>query len=417
MFNLMKQMHREKPGREKITKRLKFVFFYALCVMFSFYCTPFLSYAVAQVTVKNKQYATTKDAINIKDSGARGDGITDDTETLKKALTSLTSKNRKVFFPVGIYKVTETIFLPSNIQLEGTGNGSRLIMGKSLQKGIFSAIDQRNISVSGLSFEGTNIEQNKTDTERLIFFEKCSAVSIDDCDLSKTTIAIQGQGCIDMSVTNCHIHDITHREDFSQGYGMLFNLSCSNVTVDLNRFKNIGRHAVYVSSGTSNVIIRENVVDGCESYAIGAYSKSTQKVTENIEISGNDIRNVRGHVSPRGISIAVWCQGVTVRMNKLNNIQQYGIAVEGGALEEMGHNPSNIVIEGNTIGDCHSAGIWVVNASSIKVQKNIIIAVSGIVAATTGKLQGSYLKKFSALNNEITYEKYGITVGGGARAI
>lgn len=68
MFNLMKQMHREKPGRVKITKRLKFVFFYALCGMFSFYCTPFQSDAVAQVTVKNSQHATTKDA---KEAGGR----------------------------------------------------------------------------------------------------------------------------------------------------------------------------------------------------------------------------------------------------------------------------------------------------------------------------------------------------------
>jgi hypothetical protein len=272
-----------------------------------------------------------------------------------------------------------------------------------------------NITISGLSFEGTNIELNKDDTERLLFFDKSSTVTIKDCDLSKTIIAIQCQGCIDVLVINCDIHDIRHRDDYSQGYGILFNLSSRGVTVSLNRFKNIGRHAVYISSGTSDGIIKENIIDGSESCAIGVYSKSTQKVTENIEILGNVIRNVSGHVSPRGISIAVWVRNITVRMNRLNNIQQYGIAVEGGAKEEPEHNPSDVVIEENTIERSLRSGIWVVNATSVKVQKNIINAVSGIVAGAAGNLQGSYLNLFSAVNNEITYEKYGITVGGGSK--
>jgi hypothetical protein len=384
-------------------------------VSFIFYVS-IQSYAATQVAVNNSQHITTKGIINVKDAGAIGDGITDDTKAIKKAIASLTSDNNKVYFPEGIYKVTETILLPSNITLEGAGIGSRLIIGRSFKTGIFSASGQSNITISKLSFEGTNRELKKNETaERLIFFEKCSAISINDCDLGKTTIAIQGQGCIDMSVTNCYVHDIKHREDFSEGYGMLFNLSCSNVTVSSNKFKNIGRHSIYMSSGTSNAIIKENLVDGCESVAIAVYSKSKQKVSENIEISNNDIRNVSGKVSPRGISISVWCKNITVRMNRLNNIQQYGIAVEGGALEDVEHNPSNIVIENNNIGNCHNAGIWVVNASGIKVNKNIINAESGIVAGIAGKLQGSYLKQFSASNNEINYEKYGVNVGGGSR--
>ncbi|OGU07130.1 MAG: hypothetical protein A2075_12810 [Geobacteraceae bacterium GWC2_58_44] len=106
-----------------------------------------------------------------------------------------------------------------------------------------------------------------------------------------------------------------------------------------------------------------------------------------------------------------------MRNNKIFNVQQYGIAVEGGADEEMHHNPSNITIEENIIQKCSSAGVWVVNASSVTVKKNLIDAKSGIIASTAGKLQGSYLKSFSALDNTITYQKYGILLAEKSKGV
>lgn len=369
------------------------------------------------IATEEKKSFQHKGIVNVIDSGAKGDGITDDTIAIKKAIANSTLDNRKVFFPTGIYKVTETISLPSKIQLYGIGNGSRLIMGRSLKKGIFSGSGKTNIIISKLSLEGTNISLKKQDTERLLFFDKCSAVKICNCDLSRTIIAIQGQNCMKVRVANCHVHDILHKEDLSQGYGVLLNNSCRNIFVVMNKFKKIGRHAVYLSSGTSNGVIKGNLIEGSESSGISIYSKSNQSVTENIEIVENDIRNIDGHVSPRGISIVVWCKNITVRLNRVSNIKLYGIAVEGGAFEKMENNPSNIVIENNMIDECCSAGIWVINANNILVQKNIINAKSGIVAGIAGKLQGSYLNKFRAYNNKITYHKCGIMVDSGVRII
>ncbi|HBG05616.1 MAG TPA: hypothetical protein DDY22_08710 [Geobacter sp.] len=363
------------------------------------------------------QRTTGKSIINVKDAGAVGNGVSDDTTAVLKALASITPTNNTIYFPEGTYKITKSVRLPSNVRLQGSGPGSRLVMGKSLRNGIFSALDQSNITISGLSFEGTGVELKKNTTERLLFFNKCSLVKINDCEAVNTIIAFQGQSCVGMSVTSCYVHDIKHRIDYSQGYGLLFNLSCNDIVVSKNRFYKIGRHAIYVSSGTSNTKITDNVVDGCESSAISVYSKSHQAVVDNILIARNDIKNVSGRVSPRGISIAVWCKNLTVRNNKIFNVQQYGIAVEGGADEEMHHNPSNITIEENIIQKCSSAGVWVVNASSVTVKKNLIDAKSGIIASTAGKLQGSYLKSFSALDNTITYQKYGILLAEKSKGV
>src|SRR5262249_39368436 len=53
--------------------------------------------------------------INIRDLGARGDGSTDDTEALKKAIAT----HRTIYFPSGQYRVTDTITLRPDTVLIG----------------------------------------------------------------------------------------------------------------------------------------------------------------------------------------------------------------------------------------------------------------------------------------------------------
>lgn len=48
------------------------------------------------------------DVVNVKDFGAKGDGVTDDTEAIQAAVTS----NKSIFFPAGRYRCTESITVP-----------------------------------------------------------------------------------------------------------------------------------------------------------------------------------------------------------------------------------------------------------------------------------------------------------------
>ena len=63
------------------------------------------------------------DFISIKDFGAKGDGVTDDTSAINRAFTELftrevnTEVRRSVFFPAGTYKITDTIKIPSYAKL------------------------------------------------------------------------------------------------------------------------------------------------------------------------------------------------------------------------------------------------------------------------------------------------------------
>ena len=69
----------------------------------------------------------------ITDFGATGDGVTDVTENINRALFQIfcrstnPSARRSIFFPAGIYIITDTLNIPPNCQLYGEGPDSTII--------------------------------------------------------------------------------------------------------------------------------------------------------------------------------------------------------------------------------------------------------------------------------------------------
>ena len=64
-----------------------------------------------------------RDSINIKQFGATGDGVTDDTEAIQNAINECTN----IYIPKGIYKITREITINSNEHIFGEGQGSILV--------------------------------------------------------------------------------------------------------------------------------------------------------------------------------------------------------------------------------------------------------------------------------------------------
>lgn len=71
--------------------------------------------------------------VSVKDFGAKGDGITDDTEAINRALyeiycrNSIISSKKVLHFPAGNYIVSDGINVPSNAILKGEGSNNSII--------------------------------------------------------------------------------------------------------------------------------------------------------------------------------------------------------------------------------------------------------------------------------------------------
>jgi hypothetical protein len=120
---------------------------------------------------------------SITDFGAVGDGVTDNTDAINRALYQLFCREsnpqirRSLFFPAGRYKISETIIIPSYARLVGEGANSSVIVldtssdlsslsyycarfGDSLQQtgssiGNNGATPPTNIEISAMGFSTT----------------------------------------------------------------------------------------------------------------------------------------------------------------------------------------------------------------------------------------------------------------------
>lgn len=79
--------------------------------------------------------------INIKEKGAVGDGVNDDTSALQAAINDACTTGKAVYIPIGSYLITNTITVPYNkpLTIFGCGNGSELLHSSNSNLFTFSA--------------------------------------------------------------------------------------------------------------------------------------------------------------------------------------------------------------------------------------------------------------------------------------
>lgn len=132
-------------------------------------------------TVRTVQ-AKLDDQASIRDFGAVGDGVTDDTAAINRALYQLycrdtnTEIRRSLFFPAGTYLVTDCIVIPTFAKLVGEGANSSIILldvgeetapdcviqfgDNKLQTGdsigLNNGIAPQNIEISSMGFQTTS---------------------------------------------------------------------------------------------------------------------------------------------------------------------------------------------------------------------------------------------------------------------
>jgi len=110
------------------------------------------------LNLKGKASAT---VFNVKDFGAKGDAVTDDTAAVQKAISASAADGNVVYFPAGTYKITNWLYLSNNSSLRGDGATSVLFMPPQASNIFFLyGVNLSNLRIEGLTFRATSNKDN-----------------------------------------------------------------------------------------------------------------------------------------------------------------------------------------------------------------------------------------------------------------
>ena len=282
------------------------------------------------------------DTVNVKDFGAAGDGIQDDTSAIQAALTA--GAGGKVFLPEGIYKTTNALNISSNTWLCGSGEGS-VIRSLTLVSG-GGGLGVGHRQVSGVNISGFRISNLKFDTGsmtgfaagmRSIYLFGSSDYAIKDCVFITPGAAVASLNCARYSIINndIYIQSTTgaalHDGIIDQWYGS------HDFIISKNRIRgnSIGKYAILVTGTDTasaptpvyNFVISENHVFDC--LEVGVWAMGRSGSAYNFQITNNIVKNI---------------------------INYYGIAIT---------NAYNFVVNSNIVNGTYRASIRAFNENPI----------------------------------------------------
>jgi hypothetical protein len=106
-----------------------------------------------------------KDVVSVKDFGAVGDGVTDDTAAIQAAINSLPARGGIVTFPAGKFRTTAKITVKSYVTLQGAGKfggtgaydqGCTTIYGNHSGTAILSLVGSISCTISDLDLQSVS---------------------------------------------------------------------------------------------------------------------------------------------------------------------------------------------------------------------------------------------------------------------
>jgi hypothetical protein len=212
-----------------------------------------------QRTVENKL----KDTVSVKDFGAVGNGVADDTAAIQAAINASTG----VSFPPGNYKVGSQISVPANRALIGLG-GTIVRAASPVDLVPIQLSSANNVSITGLRFSvaaGTSTAQSGgfivADTSHFFRVENCVFDGqIPGAVGSKESLfsAVNTPSCNNLLISGCQFRYI-HGNGCGANDGVGNSVNGNNVSIVNNVFYNVVDTGVGNWTNARNVSIVGNV--------------------------------------------------------------------------------------------------------------------------------------------------------------
>ena len=363
-----------------------------------------------------------QETISVKDFGAVGDGVTDDTAAIQSAVNAAGGK--ALYFPGGTYIVGEIITVLSNSSLYGDPGVTTLKLKTKTYApanvSIFVLTNITNVYIYGLTFNGNkgNIGTTRNPINTVfqttkVTFDTCEWINCEGICLNVSTVVDN------FAVLNCRFINCGGATDNSDGYrnqAIAFSADGAARSKDIeitgNYFFAIGLDCISMTN-LDNVVVSNN--SAYNSYTF-LFNTPTIYSTINLTVTGNVIYNtnqgaLNNSVNPVAIDLPAVINA-TVIGNAIFDTDQAAIGIFDGS--------DNVVVSNNTIVNavrkpaswCGAISVGANGAASnsfwVTVSNNII--VSGTATMTYGILLQGDLDTAFISNNSIagqTVSKFG----------
>ena len=252
----------------------------------------------------------------VKDFGAVGDGIADDTDAINRALYQLFCREinpqirRSLFFPAGTYRVTSSILIPTYATLWGEGPDSSVIV-------LDSTLDSTSVAyvartADSLQQTGVNIGSNNAITPQYI---NITNIGFENTDPLTDVFLVQ-------DAYNCTFKNV----------GFFGPLLQADLTTE-GDFTNCVAFA-----STPNLVCDQIVFDTC-TFKGTVYGASTDQQLKGVTFSNSTFDTLyRGISLGTGTPVLGGPTGVRIVGNVFDHIYAEGVVFGDVSLNATGHN-------------------------------------------------------------------------------
>jgi len=286
---------------------------------------------------------------SVKDFGATGDGVTDDTDAINRALYQLFCREvnpqirRSLFFPAGTYRVTSSILIPPFATLWGEGPDNSVITLDSVDDSTLVAYVAR--TADSLQQTGVNIGNNGAITPQYVTVQNLGFKNLDPL----TDVFLVEDA------SNCSFRNV----------GFYGPLTTANLTTEANLTMGVA------FASTASLICDQILFDGCI-FSGTDYGTSINQQTKGVTFTNGKFDTLyHGVLLGTGVVVNGGPTGTRITGNLFDNIYAEGIVIGAVSLNATGHNIFYDV--GN-----HFGGTTTPYTAVIDIQSNNNVSVSDL---------------------------------------